>query len=106
MSLDNFQDCFSQDDEEIDGLVDSFLSQARTTGVARSKVGCLYLGMVEFDLNWFCRGGTRTLQRAANPRRSTARIPGRILTQGPPGLPSGLTLGAVSFDVFSYFLVL
>ena len=53
MSLDSFQDCFFQDDEEIDGLAASFLSQARTTGVVRNKVGCLYLGMVKFDLDWF-----------------------------------------------------
>ena len=42
-----------QDDEEIDMLAASLLSQARTTGVVRNKVGCLCLDMVQFDLDWF-----------------------------------------------------
>ena len=44
---------FFQDDEEIDVLAASLLSQARTTGVVRNKVGCLCLDMVTFYLDWF-----------------------------------------------------
>ena len=106
MNLDSFQGCFFQDDEEIDalatGLATSILSQARAAGVVRNKVGCFCA------LTWshviltglFFRGGTRILRRAANPRRFTGRIPGRILIQGPPGLPSGLTLSAAKSDAF------
>ena len=53
MDLDSFQDCFFQDDEEIDVLAASLLSQARTTGVVRNKVGCLCLDMVTCCFDWF-----------------------------------------------------
>ena len=42
-----------QDDEEIAMLSASLLSQARTTGVVRNKVGCLCLDMFTFYFDWF-----------------------------------------------------
>jgi len=53
MDLDSFQGCFFQDDEEIDVLAASLLSQARTTGVVRNKVGRLCLGIVTCYFDWF-----------------------------------------------------
>ena len=54
MNLDSFQGRFFQDDEEIDALATSLLSQARTAGVVRNKVGCfLCLDMVTCYFDWF-----------------------------------------------------